>query len=198
MFKQKNDLTIIVSAPSGAGKTTIINRLLADDDKCEFVISTTTRKARNGETEGHSYYFTSIKDFKRSIDNNDFIEWSLVHQNYYGTTKKEFDRIVRIGKIPLFDVDVQGAGKFKKIFKKAIFIFIVPPSIEELRSRLINRGTDTDEEVNLRIQNALKELKKLKNYDYIIINNNIEEALLDFKAILRAELCKIRSHSLKF
>jgi guanylate kinase len=198
MTRQTNNLSIVVSAPSGAGKTTIINRLLSEDDKCEFVISTTTRKARNGETDGRSYYFISEDDFKRRIQNNELIEWSLVHKNYYGITKKEFDRIISIGKIPLFDVDVQGADKLKKILKGAVFIFIIPPSIEILCSRLRNRGTDTEEEINIRIQNAIKELKKAKDYDYIIINNVLEESLLDFKAILRAELCKTGKVALQF
>ncbi len=196
MTKQTNNLSIVVSAPSGAGKTTIINRLLSEDNKCEFVISTTTRKARNGETDGRSYYFISEDDFKRKIQNNELIEWSLVHKNYYGITKKEFDRIISIGKIPLFDVDVQGAEKLKKILRGAVYIFIIPPSIEILSSRLRNRGTDTEEEINIRIQNAIKELKKAKEYDYIIINNELEESLLDFKAILRAELCKTRKVSI--
>lgn len=198
MIKQKNKLTIVVSAPSGAGKTTIINRLLAEDNRCEFVISTTTRKARMGEIDGKSYYFISSADFKKKIQNNELIEWSLVHENYYGITKKEFDRIISIGKIPLFDVDVQGAEKLKNILSRAVFIFIVPPSIEVLKNRLKNRGTDTEEEINTRVQNALKELQKVKSYDYIIINNDLEESLLDFKAILRAELCKTTTVSLKF
>ncbi len=198
MTRQTNNLSIVVSAPSGAGKTTIINRLLSEDDKCEFVISTTTRKARNGETDGRSYYFVSEDDFKRKIQNNELIEWSLVHKNYYGIIKKEFDRIISIGKIPLFDVDVQGAEKLKNILRGAVFIFIIPPSIEILSSRLRNRGTDTEEEINIRIQNAIKELKKAKDYDYIIINNKLDESLLDFKAILRAELCKTRKVALEF
>ena len=186
----KNDLILIVSAPSGAGKTTIINRLLSEDKRCEFVISTTTRKPRNDEIHGRSYYFTTVDEFKKQIKNGKFIEWAIVHQNYYGVTKKEFDRIQTLGKIPLFDVDVQGAKKLKNMFKEAIYIFIAPPTIEGLRERLKNRGTDSEEEINLRIQNAVNELKELKNYDYIIINNDIEESLLDIKAILRAELCK--------
>jgi guanylate kinase len=198
MSSQKSELTIVVSAPSGAGKTTIINRLLAEDDRCQFVISTTTRNARKCEVEGLSYYFIPVFDFKKGIKNNEFIEWSIVHENYYGTTKKEFDRIISLEKIPLFDVDVQGALKLKKILKKAIYIFIIPPSIEELKRRLTNRGTDKEAEVNLRISNAVKELKKLDNYNYIIVNDNIEEATLDFKAIIRAELCRRKSGTLKF
>lgn len=198
MSKQKNNLSIIVSAPSGAGKTTIISRLLSEDDKCAFVISTTTRKARNGELDGQSYYFTTVNDFLLKIENNEFIEWSLVHDNYYGVLKKEFDRIISIGKIPLFDVDVQGANKLKNIIKGAVYVFIVPPSIEILKERLMNRGANTEEEIDLRIKNALNELKELKKYDYIIINNKIDEALLDFKAILRAESCKRNKSIIKF
>jgi guanylate kinase len=191
--QQKNNLSIVVSAPSGAGKTTIINRLLSEDNKCEFVISTTTRLPRDGEVNGQSYYFTSIDDFKQKIQNDELIEWSLVHKNYYGITKKEFDRIISIGKIPLFDVDVQGAEKLQKILTGAVFIFIIPPSMDILSKRLRNRGTDTEEQINIRIKNALKELNKAKNYDYIIINNGLDESVSDFKAILRAELCRTRT-----
>ncbi len=195
---QKNELAFVVSAPSGAGKTTIIKRLLSEDKRLGFVISTTTRKPRSDETDGLSYYFTTIDNFKRKIDANEFIEWSVVHQNYYGVTKKEFDRILSIGRIPLFDVDVQGAKILKSTLKGAIYIFIVPPSIEGLKQRLLNRGTDTKEVINLRIQNAIKELKEVNNYDYIIVNNEIEEALLDIKAILRVELLKKKVRTLKF
>jgi guanylate kinase len=198
MNKQKVNLSIVVSAPSGAGKTTIISKFLSEDNRCEFVVSTTTRKIRNGEIEGQSYYFTIQDDFKQKIQNNELIEWSLVHKNYYGITKKEFDRIISIGKIPLFDVDVQGAKKLKKLLVGAVFIFIVPPSLDILKKRLINRGTDTEDVINIRIQNAKKELKKLNNYDYVIINNKLEESLLDFKSIIRAELCKTKAASIKF
>ena len=190
MINKMNNFSIVVSAPSGAGKTTLINKFLQEDSRCDFVISTTTRDPRNGEKEGKSYYFTSAEDFKSRIENNELIEWSLVHKNYYGITKKEFDRIISIGKIPLFDVDVQGAEKLKKILVGAVFIFIVPPSIETLKNRLMNRKTDSKEVINIRIQNALKELQKAKEYDYIIINDVFEDSLDDFKAIIRAELCK--------
>ncbi|MBN2040975.1 MAG: guanylate kinase [Spirochaetes bacterium] len=192
---QKNDLVLVVSAPSGAGKTTIINKLLSEDDRFEFVISTTTRPPRNNEQEGSSYYFVSIEDFQHKIEKSDFFEWAEVHKNYYGVTKKEFDRILSLRKIPLFDVDVQGAKKLKEILGSGntVFVFISPPSIEGLRDRLKNRGTDSEEVINLRIQNAVNELNELNNFDYLIVNNDIDESLLDLKAIMRAEFCKIRS-----
>ncbi|MFH0974645.1 MAG: guanylate kinase [Spirochaetota bacterium] len=186
----KNNFSVVVSAPSGAGKTTIINKLLSEDPGYEFVISTTTRPPRKGEKDGINYYFTTIEDFRNKIKTNKFIEWSLVHQNYYGIAKKEFDRIIALGKIPLFDIDVQGALKLKKILKDAVYIFIIPPSIEILKTRLMKRNTDSKQQINIRIQNALKELKKIKHYDYIIVNENIKDSVLDFKAILRAEFCK--------
>ena len=198
MNNKVNKFSIVVSAPSGAGKTTLIDRFLLENSKCEFVISTTTRTPRSGEIEGKSYYFTSEDEFKRQIENNELIEWSLVHKNYYGITKKEFDRIISIGKTPLFDVDVQGAEKLKNILAGAVFIFIVPPSIEILKNRLMNRKTDSEEIINIRIQNALKELKKAKEYDYIIVNDDLENSLLDFQAIVRAELCKKAAVSIKF
>lgn len=187
---RKNDLSIIISAPSGAGKTTIINKVISGSDDYAFVISTTTRKKRKSEKEGRSYYFISSRSFREKIERDEFIEWSSVHQNYYGVEKKEFDRIMATGKIPLFDVDVQGAAKLKKKIPGAVFIFIIPPSIRILKERLINRDTDSKKDINIRIENAIKEIHESENYDYLIINDDITNAVDDFKGIIRAELCR--------
>ena len=156
----------------------------------EFIISTTTRKIRSGEKNGNNYYFLSEQKFKKLIDNNELLEWSIVHNNYYGVTKKEFDRIHSIDRIPIFDVDVQGAIKLKSVLKRPVLIFIIPPSYKELKERLIKRGTDRQEDINLRLKNAKKELKEVDVFDYIIINDVIENAIDDIKSIIRAELCK--------
>lgn len=187
---RKNDIFIIVSAPSGCGKTTIIEKFLSRDHRFEFVVSTTSRKKRKGEIEGKNYNFISSNEFIDLINIDALVEWSIVHENYYGITKKEFDRIQSVGKIPIFDVDVQGALKLKDKLRNAVFIFIIPPSFEILRERLIKRKTDSKKSIDVRLQNAKKELKQANLFDYIIVNDFIENAVDDLCAIIRAELCK--------
>ena len=185
-----NSPSIVISAPSGAGKTTLINMLLASDDRFGFSISTTTRPRRPGETDGISYYFTDEAGFRALIDGGSFIEWAKVHGNYYGTAKKEIDRIQNDGKIPIFDVDVQGARSMRSSLEEAAYIFIVPPSREVLESRLRNRKTDSEEQIQIRLQNAIRELKEYALYDYIVVNDDLDTALNKIRSIVTAELCK--------
>jgi len=185
-----NDISIVVSAPSGTGKTTIIQEVIRDFGNLEFVISTTTRKRRSTETADKFYYFVEEGEFRKSIEAGDFIEWALVHENYYGITKKEIDRIRNTGKIPIFDVDVQGARTLRGRLSNAVFVYIVPPSLEVLHERLRGRGTDSEEQIGIRMKNAVDELRHYHYYDYIIINNSIPEACDCFRSILKAECCK--------
>jgi guanylate kinase len=186
-----SEITIVVSAPSGTGKSTIIGKLLSEDDSYTFVVSTTTRKMREGENESRNYYYTSLEDFQNKIRNDEFLEWAIVHKNYYGTTKKEIDRISRIGRIPLFDVDVQGARNLKQKLSDAVYIFIIPPSYDILRERLSKRNTETEEQIGIRMQNAVDELKEFVHYDYIVVNDTVEKACSDIKAIVKAEACRV-------
>ncbi len=183
-----NDLSIVVSAPSGTGKTTLISRLLRMVPELAFVTSTTTREKRINEEEGKSYYYVSDKRFKEMCENNEFLEWAKVHGNCYGTTKKEVDRIQEAGKIPVFDVDVQGARSLKPVLDGAISIFIVPPSMEVLKSRLKERGTDSAEQVETRFNNAITELKEYTMYDYLVVNEKIDPALSDLYSIIRSQM----------
>jgi guanylate kinase len=185
-----NNLSVVISAPSGAGKTTLINRLLSADDRFEFSISTTTRPRREGEKAGRSYDFTDEAQFREMIGQDAFVEWAKVHGNYYGTSKKEIDRICCNGKIPIFDVDVQGARTLKCRLDSAVYIFIVPPSREVLESRLRNRKTDSEEQIQIRLRNAIKELGEYTQYDYIVVNDDLEVALNELRSIVTAELCK--------
>jgi guanylate kinase len=185
-----NNLSVVISAPSGAGKTTLINRLLSADNRFVFSISTTTRPKRAGETNGKSYNFVSEPEFHDIIEHDAFIEWARVHGNYYGTTKKEIDRICRAGKIPIFDVDVQGARTLKGKLDNAVYLFIVPPSREVLESRLRNRKTDSEEQIQIRMRNAIRELKEYDLYDYIIVNDDLDAALNQLRSIVTAELCR--------
>lgn len=189
-MNSKPDLSLVISAPSGAGKTTIIRKVMAEDDRISFSISTTTRLKRSDDIEGKSYYFISREEFTKLIDQDEFVEWAEVHGNLYGTLKKEVDRIRSLGKIPLFDLDVQGGKCIRSCLKSPVLIFIIPPSLEVLEQRLRNRKTDTEEQIKIRLANAIGELAQYVNYDYILINNNLDEAVNAFKAIVAAELMK--------
>lgn len=183
--------SIVVSAPSGAGKTTIIKRLVALDDRFEFSVSTTTRPPRRSEEFARSYYFVGIEEFHEMVRRGEFIEWAEVHQNYYGTTKKEVDRIKSTGKIPIFDVDVQGARQLKGRIDDAVFIFIAPPSVDSLRERLVKRDTESTEQIELRLNNAIKELQDYVLYDYVIINDSVESSVENMRNIVGAETCRM-------
>jgi len=183
--------SIVFSAPSGAGKTTLIQRLIAQEPVFEFSVSTTTRSPRSGEREGVHYYFVDDEAFRALRDREELIEWALVHENCYGTTKKEVDRIRRTGKIPVFDVDVQGARTLKKKLPDAVFVFIIPPSLTVLNERLRARDTESESQIEIRIRNALRELSEYRMYDYIVVNDRLEEALSSINAILKAEKCRM-------
>ena len=155
-----------------------------------FSISTTTRPKRAGETAGKSYNFIAESEFHDLIKRDAFVEWARVHGNYYGTTKKEIDRICHAGKIPIFDVDVQGARTLKGKLDNAVYLFIVPPSREVLESRLRNRKTDSEEQIQIRMRNAISELKEYDLYDYIIVNDDLDIALNQLRSIVTAELCR--------
>ncbi|MBP7603941.1 MAG: guanylate kinase [Spirochaetes bacterium] len=183
--------SIVVSAPSGAGKTTIIKSLVSKDDRFEFSVSTTTRPPRRNEESARSYYFVGLEEFHEMVRRGEFIEWAEVHRNYYGTTKKEVDRIKSTGKIPIFDVDVQGARQLKGRIDDAVFIFIAPPSVESLRERLVKRDTESTEQIELRLANAIKELQDYVLYDYVIINDSVESSVESMRSIVGAEACRM-------
>jgi guanylate kinase len=179
-------MIFVVSAPSGAGKTTLISKLLKFESRLMFSVSTTTRKIRNNEIDGINYYFISKDEFCRMIDNDEFFEWTEVYDNYYGTTKKEIDRIVQKGKIPLFDVDTRGSVSLREKIEDGVFVLIIPPSYKVLKKRLMERKTDSKEQIDLRLENAYKELYEYRNFDYIIVNDKLDEAYKNINAIISA------------
>lgn len=184
-----NKFSVIISAPSGAGKSTLISRIMKKDSRFSFSVSTTTRLPREGEKDGINYYFKDRKEFEKMIANDEFLEWAEVHGNLYGTSKKEVDRIHAAEKIPLFDIDVQGAKNIREKIA-GVFVFIVPPSMEELKRRLLSRSTDSQETIDLRIHNASAELAYAGIYDYVIVNDSLETAENDFFSVMRAEEIK--------
>ena len=175
----KNGKLIVFSAPSGSGKTTIVHHLLTFSElKLDFSISATSRPLRGKEVDGKDYYFISAEKFRNHIKNNDFVEWEEVyHDNFYGTLKSEINRIWSTGKNVIFDIDVKGGLNIKKQYpSQTLAIFVQPPSIEEMEIRLRNRQTDTEEKIVERIAKAAKEVKFAKDFDIILLNDDLETA----------------------
>ena len=170
---------IILCAPSGSGKTTLAKHLLSIKElDLKFSVSATTRKKRDGETDGLDYNFLSIDEFKNRIHNNDFVEYEEVYDNiFYGTLKSEVDRIWKLNKIAIFDIDVVGGANIKNMFPdQTLSIFVMPPSIDILKDRLLERGDVSLEEINVRVKKAESELDYASRFDNIIINNDLEES----------------------
>lgn len=165
--------SIVISAPSGAGKTSIVHYLLKKIPELSFSVSACSREKRIGELEGKDYYFLGVKDFKRKIKENAFLEWEEVYENqFYGTLKSEIERVSNLGKIVIFDVDVIGGLKIKKEYlEECLAIFIMPPSVKELRDRLTNRGSESEETLRCRIDKAEKEILRSEEFDVVILNN---------------------------
>ncbi|HKI89354.1 MAG TPA: guanylate kinase [Draconibacterium sp.] len=170
---------IIFSAPSGAGKTTIVKRLLQKNFNLEFSVSATSREARKNETYGKDYYFLTPEEFTQKVKNNEFLEWEEVYTGTsYGTLKSEVERIRDLGKNVIFDVDVVGGLNIKKFYgEEALAIFVQPPSLEELEKRLRFRSTETEEKIKVRLAKAKHELSFANKFDVIIVNDNLEKAV---------------------
>lgn len=184
---------LIISAPSGTGKTTILKKVMASTEGVGFSVSHTTRLPRTGELEGKDYYFVSDITFDAMRDQNGFWEWAEVHGNLYGTSKAAIDNLIKEGKDVILDIDVQGARQIReKIGKEAVFIFIAPPSLEVLQQRLTNRGTDAESVIKTRLQNARQEMADLGQYDYVIVNDVVENAVEVLRAIIIAERSRKR------
>ena len=185
MIKQVNKGTLfIVSGPSGVGKSTILKKVLQDAKGTVFSISWTTREKRESEIDGIDYFFIDEKEFLKKIENNEFLEWAKVHNNYYGTPKKWIQDVLETGKNIILDIDVQGAENLKNMSVQGVFVFIAPPSFEELENRIRNRHTDSEESIQKRLENARKELAKMDLYDYVVKNEILEDAIDQLKNII--------------
>ncbi|MCU0472351.1 MAG: guanylate kinase [Bacteroidales bacterium] len=179
---------VIISAPSGAGKTTIVKHLLGKVLNLEFSVSATTRPIRGSETDGEDYFFMTVSEFRKKVKNNEFVEWEEVYKDLlYGTLKSELDRILAKGKHVIFDVDASGGINLKKKFKtESIAIFIMPPSIKELENRLLKRGTDSPEKIKIRINKAIDEMELANQFDTVIINDNLEQTKIEVFNIVKS------------
>ncbi len=185
---------LVLSGPSGSGKGTVSEALMEKYDDISFSTSVTTRTPRPGEVNGENYFFTTREDFEDMVEHEELLEYAFVHTNYYGTPKKfVFDEIEK-GEIVLLEIDVQGALQIKERYKEAVFIFLLPPTMDELRSRLVKRDTETEEEINTRFKNAFKELDFVGEYDYFVVNNTVDQAVKDIEDIIAAERLRVKRH----
>lgn len=189
--KSKGSL-FIVSAPSGAGKTTLCRKLVSSLPNLQFSVSYTTRQPRKGEVNDRDYTFINSQDFRLMADKGEFIEWAEVHGALYGTSRKRLEELLDSGNDVILDIDTQGAMQIKERYKEGIYIFILPPSLDTLKERLKNRMTDSKEEIGKRLGRAIAEIKTFNKYDYVIINDILEDALMEFEALVISQRVSIK------
>ena len=187
----KKGFLLVVSGPSGVGKGTVLHDLMNTQKNLVYSVSATTRNKRDGEIEGVSYFYKTHEEFKQMIDEDEFLEYAKVHNNYYGTPKEFVERKINEGKIVVLEIDVQGAVNVKQNTENAVFIFLAPPSLSELKNRIVGRGTETEQDINVRMKNARKELEYIKYYDYLVINDHINSASNSVNEIINAEKHKV-------
>lgn len=189
---------LILSGPSGSGKSTLCSAISQHIDNVYFSISSTTRKPREGEVDGREYHFLSQEEFLKDVEENKFLEWAQVHTNYYGTSLRPVEKALSGGKIVVFDVDVQGHHSIKKHYGKlATSVFITTPTKKVLAQRLKNRKTDEQDIIELRLMHAYNEMQHIDEFDYLIINDDIEEAKSSIIAIAQSLSCKQTPHQTK-
>lgn len=185
MQEKKNKGSLfVVSAPSGAGKTTLCRELVSSMPHLRFSVSYTTRQPRQGEVNDRDYTFISREDFRSMADRGGFIEWAEVHGELYGTSRKRLEELMDSGNDVILDIDTQGAMQIKEKFAMGTYVFVLPPSMEVLKQRLEQRMTDSTKEIKKRIKRAVAEIKTYPKYDYVIINDRLEDALKEFEAII--------------
>lgn len=194
----KKGFLLVISGPSGVGKGTVLHDLMNTQKNLVYSVSVTTRKQRPGEIEGVSYFFKSHEEFEKMIEEDKFLEYAKVHDNYYGTPKDFVEEKINEGKIVILEIDVQGALNVKKNIDNGVYIFLAPPSLSELKNRIVNRGTETEIDINLRMHNARKELSYIKDYDYLVVNDHLNSAINLVNEIINAEKHKVFREEIDF
>lgn len=188
---KENGNLIVISAPSGAGKGTIISKLLEVYDNAWISISMTSREIRTNDIPNETYYFVSKEEFEQKIKDGVFLEYAVYNGNYYGTPKDKINEKLSEGKDVILEIEIQGALKVKELVPDAIFIFILPPSMKELKKRLVTRGTDSMDKILNRFQTAYKEINEVTKYNYVVVNDELDKAVEKVKAILLSERCRV-------
>ena len=181
---------VVISGPSGVGKSSFVEKLLDAGLNLEYSVSATTRARRAHEADGRDYFFLSRDEFRRRIDAGEFVEWAEVHGELYGTLRSETERWLKTGKNVLLDIDVQGGQAVRKVYRDGVFIFVLPPSLASLEERLRGRGTDPDERIRLRLDSAVREITLVSEYDYAVVNDDLGAALDRVASIIVAESCR--------
>ena len=194
-IKLSKGFLLVISGPSGSGKGTVSNELLNRNDDVVFSVSATTRKPRVNEEDGLNYIFLDEEKFKDMVANDQFLEHAFVHNNYYGTPSEFVMEQIDKGEIVLLEIDVQGALQIKKNYKEAVFIFLLPPTMDELKNRIIKRGTESEEDIDRRFKNAFVELDFVGEYDYFVVNEKVDEAVSSIEAIIKAEKLRVKRQS---
>ncbi|PRR86442.1 Guanylate kinase [Clostridium luticellarii] len=187
---EKKGLLIVISGPSGAGKSTVC-KALTKKNKFWISVSATTRAPRKGEVNGVNYYFLTEEDFKDKIKNNNFLEHAEVYGNYYGTPRSQVLKAIEEGKDVILEIDIQGALMVKEAYPEGVFVFILPPSMEELKKRIINRGSETSESFTTRFNSAYREINYVSKYNYVVINDTVDNAVRNIESIIMAEKCRV-------
>ncbi|WP_411170487.1 guanylate kinase [Clostridium sp. MB05] len=190
-MQSNRGVLIVISGPSGAGKGTICKALLEKDENIYLSVSATTRAPRVGEVEGVNYYFFTKEVFESKVKENGFLEYANVHGNFYGTPKVNVEKMLEEGKDVILEIDIQGALQVKENFKEGVFIFILPPSMEELKQRIIKRGSETEESLMTRFKNAYKEINYVSKYNYAVVNDTLDIAVSKVESIIAAEKCRV-------
>lgn len=191
-MKRKQGMLFVVSAPSGAGKTSLCRAITDSLEDLTHSVSYATRKPRPGETDGRDYHFVSQERFRDMIQAGDFAEWAEVHSNLYGTSRRVLDDMISKGLDVILDIDTQGAKQIKAKCNAAVFIFIMPPSLDILEERLRNRKSDREDEIRKRMRRAREEIRDYAMYDYLIINRDFDRALTELRSVILAERCRTR------
>lgn len=188
--KEKGNL-VVISGPSGAGKGTVINRLLEMNKNLYLSISETSRSIRGQEKNGVEYYFVTKEEFRKRIQDNIYLEYAIYNSNYYGTPKDRINEMLNKGIDVILEIEIQGAVKVKELIPDALFIFIMPTSLKELKKRIIGRKTETQEKVVERFKRAYQEINEASKYNYVVVNDEVEKAAMKVNSIIHAEKCRV-------